>query len=52
MPAGGGIHPISSEVDAFKRSHGVATTPQTFIDGERIGGFDDLQEFFRSHESA
>lgn len=22
-----------TEVDAFKRSHGVATTPQTFIDG-------------------
>ena len=30
------------EVDAFKAEHGVATTPQIFIDGERIGGFDDL----------
>lgn len=32
------------EVDAFKAEHGVATTPQTFIDGVRIGGFDDLSK--------
>ncbi|MEO6041027.1 MAG: MauE/DoxX family redox-associated membrane protein, partial [Croceibacterium sp.] len=25
---------------------GVKTTPQTFIDGQRIGGYDDLQRFF------
>ena len=31
------------ETDAFKREHGVKTTPQTFIDGDRIGGYDDLQ---------
>ena len=31
------------ETDAFKAEHGVATTPQTFIDGERIGGHDDLR---------
>lgn len=31
------------EVDAFKAQHGVATTPQVFIDGQRIGGFDDLR---------
>jgi glutaredoxin len=30
------------EVDAFKAEHDVMTTPQTFIDEERIGGFDDL----------
>lgn len=30
------------EVDAFKAEQGVATTPQIFIDGERIGGSDDL----------
>ena len=41
-----------AEVDAFKRSHDVDTTPQTFIDGARIGGFDELQEFFRSPDSA
>jgi glutaredoxin len=32
--------------DAFKAEHGVRTTPQTFIDGERIGGYDDLRRFF------
>lgn len=26
------------ETDAFKEEHGVETTPQTFINGERIGG--------------
>ena len=26
------------ETDAFKAAHGVKTTPQTFIDGARIGG--------------
>lgn len=31
------------EVDAFKAEHGVRTTPQTFIDGVRIGGHDDLR---------
>jgi glutaredoxin len=31
------------ETDAFKAQHGVATTPQVFIDGERIGGHDDLR---------
>lgn len=30
------------EVDAFKVEHDVKTTPQIFIDGTRIGGFDDL----------
>jgi len=32
-----------AETDAFKREHGVDTTPQTFIDGERIGGNDALR---------
>jgi len=32
--------------DAFKAEHGVATTPQTFIDGVRIGGYDDLRRHF------
>ncbi|MBV9882139.1 MAG: glutaredoxin [Sphingomonadaceae bacterium] len=31
------------EVDAFKEQHGVATTPQIFVDDERIGGADDLE---------
>lgn len=34
------------QVDAFKKRHGVDTTPQTFLDDERIGGYDDLREFF------
>ena len=33
------------EVDAFEEEHGVETTPQVFIDGERIGGSDDLEAF-------
>ncbi|NYZ61939.1 glutaredoxin family protein [Luteimonas deserti] len=33
-------------VDAFKAEHGVATTPQTFIDGARIGGYDALRRHF------
>jgi glutaredoxin len=32
--------------DAFKAEHGVRTTPQTFIDGNRIGGYDDLRRHF------
>lgn len=34
------------ETDAFKAEHRVKTTPQTFIGGERIGGYDDLRRFF------
>jgi glutaredoxin len=33
------------ETDAFKAAHGVATTPQIFIGGNRIGGHDDLRRF-------
>jgi glutaredoxin len=33
------------EVDAFEEEHGVETTPQVFIDGERIGGSDDLEQY-------
>ena len=34
------------QTDAFKTEHGVRTTPQTFINGERVGGYDDLRRFF------
>ncbi|MCE6957917.1 glutaredoxin [Cereibacter sphaeroides] len=34
-----------AETDAFKAEHQVETTPQTFIDGRRIGGYDDLRRF-------
>ena len=33
------------EVEAFKDEHGVSTTPQIFVDGERIGGSDDLERY-------
>lgn len=32
--------------DAFKATHAVATTPQVFIDGQRVGGYDDLVRHF------
>lgn len=32
----------AEEVEAFKRAHGVATTPQVFAGDERIGGTSDL----------
>ncbi|WP_299843671.1 glutaredoxin [uncultured Jannaschia sp.] len=35
-----------AETDAFMSEQGVKTTPQTFIDGERVGGFDDLEVHF------
>jgi glutaredoxin/uncharacterized membrane protein len=34
-----------AETDAFKAEHGVATTPQIFIGGQRVGGYDDLRRF-------
>jgi glutaredoxin len=33
------------QVDAFQAEQGVTTTPQIFIDGDRIGGSDELAEF-------
>ena len=31
--------------DAFKQEHDVQTTPQIFISGDRVGGYDDLRQF-------
>ncbi|MAM62307.1 MauE/DoxX family redox-associated membrane protein [Maritimibacter sp. UBA3975] len=41
-------HPLTTreETDAFMDEHGVKTTPQTFIGGERIGGYDELRDHF------
>jgi glutaredoxin len=41
-------HPLTTreETEGFKREHGVDTTPQAFITGERIGGYDALREHF------
>mgnify|MGYP001814193926 CR=1 FL=1 len=35
-----------AETDAFLEEHGVETTPQTFMDGERIGGYEALRKHF------
>lgn len=34
--------------DAFKAEHGVQTTPQVFIGGERVGGYTDLRRYLGS----
>lgn len=34
------------ETDAFQREYDVDTTPQAFIDGQRIGGYDELRRYF------
>ncbi len=34
------------ETDAFKAEQGVKTTPQVFIDGVRVGGYDDTRRYF------
>jgi len=38
------------EVDAFKAEQGVQTTPQIFIDEERIGGADELEQMLATAE--
>ena len=35
--------------DAFKAEHDVKTTPQVFIDGQRLGGYDALRRHFGLH---
>jgi len=41
-------HPLTTRdaTDAFKAEQGVRTTPQVFIGGDRVGGYDDLRRFF------
>ncbi len=38
------------EVDDFQREHGVSTTPQVFIDDERIGGSEELARYLETAE--
>lgn len=47
-------HTLTSreETDAFKTKHDVDTTPQTFIDGKRIGGYEDLRLHFGKNVAA
>lgn len=40
------------EVEAFESEHGVATTPQIFIGGERIGGSEELAEYLAPERAA
>jgi len=40
------------ETEAFKAEQGVATTPQVFIDGERIGGSSDLEQYLMENRAA
>lgn len=37
------------ETDTFKREQEVETTPQTFINDERIGGYDEVRKFLGYH---
>ncbi|NIY46689.1 glutaredoxin family protein [Cedecea colo] len=34
------------ETDRFQAEHQVKTTPQIFIEGKRIGGYDELRKYF------
>lgn len=33
------------EVDSFMQDEGVQTTPQTYIDGQRVGGYEELAAY-------
>ena len=45
--------PLTSreETDAFKAKYDVKTTPQAFINNERIGGYDELRTYFGKGEA-
>jgi glutaredoxin len=36
------------EVDTFEAEQGVVTTPQVVIDGERVGGSEELERYLLS----
>lgn len=40
------------EVDTFKAEHGLSTTPLVFIDGEKVGGSQDLQRYLSENAGA
>ncbi len=40
------------EVDAFKAEHGLTTTPLIVIDGEKVGGSEDLQRYLAENAGA
>lgn len=39
------------EVEVFQSEHGVSTTPQVFIDGERLGGSEELERWIEARTS-
>ncbi len=39
------------EVDAFMAEQGVDTTPQVFIDGQRIGGEAELERYLATEDA-
>lgn len=47
-------HPLESKeaAESFKAEHQVKTTPQTFIDGQRVGGYDELRMHFGLDEDS
>ena len=40
------------EADAFMDEHGLSTTPLIVIDGEPVGGSDDLERYLAQREGA
>lgn len=40
-----------AETDAYQHENDVATTPQIFIDGERIGGSDALERYLAKQDA-
>ncbi|MDF3352079.1 glutaredoxin [Sulfitobacter sp. KE34] len=40
------------EVDAFKAQHDVPTTPQVWIEGKRVGGYDALRQKLTDYDPA
>ena len=39
------------DVDAYMEGEGVARTPQVFIDGQRIGGSDELERHLQGADA-
>ena len=39
------------DVDVFMEKHGVATTPQLFIDGKHIGGSHELERYLAEEQA-
>lgn len=40
------------ETDKFREQHNVQTTPQTFINGKRVGGYEDLLKYFNKQKKS